>query len=435
MFKEHLKRIIVSTQRALPSRHLTERMMTFGGTTNYVLVGLRRAGKSCMLYQDIARRVSAGECAAEDVLFVNFEDERLGGMQGSELGQLLEAYAELYPARRPIVYLDEIQNVAGWEKFARRLADTGYRVMITGSNARMLSREIATTLGGRYIPRQVHPFTFGEYLRFHGIRLPQQWEYDMQVCGEIAARFDTYFHEGGIAEAFLQWDRREYLSALYQKVLLGDIVERNRVRNARVFRLLARKLAGSVMQPTSLSRLQNLLKSAGDPIGLPVLKDYLEYMEDAFLTFSVPNLVSPLTERETLKKRYLVDNGLLNLLLTDGETKLLENMVAVVLRQRYGSRSLDDEPQVFYYQRGVEVDFCVPAAQLAIQVCYNLADPVTREREVSSLAKFLHANPSYEGLILTYGHEEQLAIGGRTVPVLPLWKWLCRTEEGLTEKS
>ena len=422
MDKQSIKSIILEKQAAVQNYRLTHRDFVFGRKSNYVLVGLRRAGKSCLLYQDIQDRIKAGEISAQDVLYVNFEDERLASVSSEELGVILDAYMELYPVRQPLVYLDEIQNVEGWEKFARRLADSQYRVMITGSNAKMLSREMYSTLGGRYIPREVFPFSFGEYLNWHGVEPGGNWEYDQHAKSVIVNQFEAYFHEGGIAESFGQPDKREYLNALYQKILLGDIVERNSIRNSRVFRFLAKKLADSVMQPCSLSRLQNMVRSTGETISLSTVKDYLEYMQDAYLFFPVPNLASPMSEQMTLQKRYMADNGILNLFLFRGETKLLENMVAVELNRRF--RNTAEETLLYYYNKNVEVDFCIPSARIAIQVAYSLDDDATYEREVGSLQKFLKAFPEYRGLIITRDTERRIEADGRTIEVVPVWKWL-----------
>ena len=424
MDKRTVKNIIVEKQEEIPHYPLTHRDMQFGAKTNYVLVGLRRAGKSYLLYQDIQARIATGEMTAEDMLYVNFEDERLSYIRAEELGIVLDAYAELYPGRKPLIYLDEIQNVEGWEKFARRLADSHYRVMITGSNARMLSHEVASTLGGRYIPREVFPFSFREYLDYHQVTLGRNWEYSQATRAQVVCQFAAYFCEGGIAESFEQSDKREYMNALYQKILLGDIVERNSIRNPRVFRFLARKLADSVMQPTSLSRLQHMIKSTGDTISLPALKDYLGYMQDAYLFFSLPNLASSMTEQSNLQKRYVADNGILNLFLSRGETKLLENLVALELNRRY--RNTEEETRLYYYSKGVEVDFCVPTAKMAIQVSYSMDDEATRERELGALAKFLKAFPEYEGFVITRDHEEEVPIAAHTIHILPVWKWLLR---------
>ncbi len=424
MDKQLIKRIIRENQESTPSYPLVHRNMTFGNDTNYVLVGIRRAGKSYLLYQDIQFRLSERLNTAEDILYFNFEDERLYFSKASELGIITDSYRELYPDRKPLVYLDEIQNVDGWEKFARRLADTGYRVMITGSNAKMLSAEIAGNLGGRYIPRDIFPFSFSEYLTCRSVEISGNWEYSPETCARISAAFDDFFYEGGIAESFRNPDKREYLNALYQKILLGDIVQRHGIRNPRVLRLLARKLADSVMQPSSLSRLQHIVKSSGDSISLPVLKDYLGYMQDACLFFSIPNLSSSIGERATIRKRYLADQGLLNLFLFQGETKLLENIVAIELNRRY--HNTEEETLLYFYNHNVEVDFVVPTAKLAVQVCYSLNDGDTKEREINALSRFLTAHSDYRACIVTRDSEERIDADGRAVEAVPVWKWLLR---------
>lgn len=331
----------------------------------------------------------------ENMLYINFEDERLSDISSDSLGEILDAYFELYPEKKPLIYLDEIQVVYGWEKFARRLADSKYRVMITGSNAKVLSSEIATTLGGRYIPKEVFPFSFREYLEYKGIELDRNWIYDQGACSQISNTFDHYFTNGGLAESFNLEDKREYLNSLCQKILLGDIVERNKVRNARAFRLLTRKLADCVMQPSSLSRLKHIIDSSGDSISLPILKDYLEYLEESYLFFSIPNMSSSISVQSTIRIRYIVNNGLLNLFLFSGETKLLENIVACKLIRKY--RNTPEETQVYYYNKNVEIDFCIPSAKMAIQVSYGLGDDAAYRRETGALEKFLNVYPDFTG--------------------------------------
>lgn len=422
MDKQILKRVIVEKQQQISHIELLQRNESFDANSNYVLIGIRRAGKSYTLYQNILSKLATGEAKAEDFLFINFEDERMASMQGSELGALLDAYWELYDQKRPYIYLDEIQNIEGWERFARRLAEEKQRVMITGSNARMLSREIASTLGGSYIQRNIYPFSFKEYLEYHGVSPVRNWEFNPEIRREITRHFTKYFIHGGFAESFDKGDKREWLTSLYQKILIGDIVERNKIRNPRIFRLLARKLAESVMQPVSLKRLEHIIRSTGDTISPSVLKDYLGYMDDAYLTFSIPNLVSPISEQQTIVKRYFADNGILGLFFMDGESKLLENLVAIHLSHQYPNTP--DELRLFYYNKGVEVDFCVPERQLAIQVAYSIDDPNTYMREVGGLTKFLKAHKQYRGLIVTWDTERSIVEDGISIDVLPIWKWL-----------
>ena len=421
MDKQIIKRIINERQQEVLERQLVERPQLFERGMNYVLVGIRRAGKSCLMVQDMQSRIASGEITIEDCLYINFEDERIRYMPVVEMGVILDCYAEMYGERKPLIYLDEIQVIDGWEQFVRRLSDQQYRIMVTGSNAKMLSSEIATTLGGRFVIREVWPFSFKEYLKFNGLDLQENWQFDSKVLHEIARRMDEYFYYGGFAESFALVDKREWLNSLYQKILLGDIVARHGIRNTRSIRLLAKKMADSVMQPTALSRLQHVVKSTGERIGLATVKDYLEYFEDSYLTFSVPNFVSPVTDQETIKKRYYTDNGLLSIFLFNGETKLLENLCALHLVKKYSNT---DEPHLFYYNRNIEVDFYVPEAGLALQASYDINDDETRKREISALVSLNRAFPLQRAVIVTRDHEEQITEDGLLIEVIPIWKWL-----------
>jgi len=424
MDKQLIKSVIIEKQQQISLVELQQRAEIFDEKSSYVLVGIRRAGKSYTLYQDILAKLSSGKAKPEDFLYINFEDERIAPIHGNELGLLLDAYWELYDQKRPYIYLDEIQNIEGWEKFARRLTEEKRKVMITGSNAKMLSREIASTLGGSYVQRNIYPFSFREFLEYHGVTLARNWEFNPELRRTVIRHFSEYFIHGGFAESFDKVDKREWLTSLYQKILMGDIVERNKIRNPRILRLLARKLADSVMQPTTLKRLENIIKSTGDSISPTVLKDYLGYMEDAYLIISIPNLVSPITEQQTIMKRYFADNGILGLFFVGGETKLLENIVAIHLNRQYPSTP--DEQRLFYYNKGVEVDFCVPEDNLAIQVSYSIDDSTTYEREVGGMEKFLKTYKQYRGMIVTWDTERQITEDGITIDVVPVWKWLLQ---------
>lgn len=421
MEKRIIKAIIAERQKEISEIELIKRPIYFEEQANYVLVGIRRAGKSYQMYQDIQNLIESGKAKIEDCLYINFEDERISSIQASELGLLLECYTEMYDNTRPLIYLDEIQNVDGWEKFARRLADSKYRVFITGSNAKMLSRDIATTLGGRYIVREVFPFSFKEFLVYHKIDLKKNWEYTPDQRLQVVKLFDTYFHFGGFAETFLLKDKREWINSLYQKILLGDIIARNEIRNGNAIRLLAKKLAESVMQPTTQTRLLNIIKTSGSNIGRNTLADYLTYMNDVYLTFNVPNFTDSEAERFSCCKRYYYDNGLLNNFLFDAETKLLENIVAISLIEQY--RKAEDYG-VFFYNKNIEIDFYIPNEQIAIQVSYSIDDPVTREREVKALRKISEVFPVKKAFIITRDEEQSISESNLTIDVIPVWKWL-----------
>ncbi|MBD3592122.1 ATP-binding protein [Bacteroides sp. GM023] len=423
MEKRIIKAIIAERQQEINEIQLVERPIFFEEQANYVLVGIRRAGKSYQMYQDIQNRIKSGKAVIEDFLYINFEDERIASIEASELGLLLECYAEMYDNPKPLIYLDEIQNIEGWEKFARRLADSKYRVFITGSNAKMLSSDIATTLGGRYIIREIFPFSFAEFLTYHQVELKKNWEYNPTLRLQVIKLFEIYFHFGGFAEMFSLIDKREWINSLYQKILLGDIIARNEIRNGNAIRLLARKLAESVMQPITQIRLLHIIKSSGSNISRNTLADYLVYMNDVYLTFNIPNFIDSLVERTSTCKRYYYDNGLLNNFLVGGEAKLLENIVAIDLIERY--RKGEDD-RVFFYNKGVEVDFYLPNEEMAIQVSYSIDEPLTREREVRALRKIVEVYSLKKAFIITRDEENIISEYGMDIEVVPVWKWLLR---------
>lgn len=416
MDKNVIKQIILNQQDFIGRIKLQSRNVCFEENANYVLVGIRRAGKSYMLYQHIQHLVANGH-SIEEMLFINFEDERISDIRKEDLYLILEAYRELF-AFQPIVFLDEIQNVDGWEHFARRLADEKYRVFITGSNAHMLSREISSTLGGRYLTKEIRPFSFSEYLEYHNIHLPQHWELS-PIRADVVRLFSDYFYYGGLSEVFDIQDKKSWLQSLYQKILYSDIVMRKGVRNERSLRLLIRKLADSVMQPTAIKRLQDILQGDGTKITRDTIGSYLDYLHESYLTFGISSFTDSVSQRESIKKRYFYDNGILNLFLFLPETKLLENLVAIKLYNKYG----DD---LYYYNKNVEVDFCVPNDGLLIQASYRMIDEATRNREIGALQKLSKFIKPQRCIIVTYDQEEIIQSNDLDVQieVIPAYKFM-----------
>lgn len=416
MDKNVIKQIILNQQDFIGRIKLQSRNVCFEENANYVLVGIRRAGKSYMLYQHIQHLVANGH-SIEEMLFINFEDERISDIRKEDLYLILEAYRELF-AFQPIIFLDEIQNVEGWEHFARRLADEKYRVFITGSNAHMLSREISSTLGGRYLTKEIRPFSFSEYLEYHNIHLPQHWELS-PIRADVVRLFSDYFYYGGLSEVFDIQDKKSWLQSLYQKILYSDIVMRKGVRNERSLRLLIRKLADSVMQPTAIKRLQDILQGDGTKITRDTIGSYLDYLHESYLTFGISSFTESISQRESVKKRYFYDNGILNLFLFLPETKLLENLVAIKLYNKYG----DD---LYYYNKNVEVDFCVPNDGLLIQASYRIIDEATRNREIGALQKLSKFIKPQRCIIVTYDQEEIIQSNDLDVQieVIPAYKFM-----------
>nr|WP_297267179.1 ATP-binding protein [uncultured Prevotella sp.] len=418
--KETIKEILLENRKEIESQQVVHRNIEKEDFANYVLIGVRRAGKSFMLYQQIQDNLKKG-ITWDSMLYINFEDERLIGMTAQELNLILEVHG-MMSAQRPILFLDEIQNIEGWDKFARRLADNKYRVYITGSNAKMLSSDVATTLGGRYITKHILPYSFSEYLSANNIPYD-----DMNIAttsgrADVQRYFAEYFRFGGFPEGAQLASKRDYLNSVYQKIYIGDIATRNKIDNLFSLRILFRKMAESVKQPTSFTRLSNIIASTGAKLGKATIINYIEYSKDAFLIYPIKNIADNLTNRETNPKYYFVDNGIISILALDIDTSLLENMVAMELIRRYG---IDE--RVFFYNRNIEVDFYIPDAALAIQVSYNPhKTDETWQRESSALIKFTKVLDCQRLLILSYDTEETVEVNGKTIEVLPVWKWLIQ---------
>ena len=417
MDQELIKQIIGENQEFVQNVKLLQRPFKFEDNGNYVFLGIRRAGKSYLMFQRIHELMKRG-VDIEEILYLNFEDERFIGLKSEDLDEIKRVYEETF-SFRPIFFLDEIQIVPGWEKFVRRLADKSYRVFVTGSNAKMLSSEIATTLGGRFLIQNVYPFSFREFLKFEGFELKSNWLYTPGTRNGVVRSFDTYFYNGGFPELLSFEDKRSWLSGLYQKIFFGDLVARYSLRNSDSMRLLVKKLAESVMQPSSYNRLKNIVSSAGESVGVRTIIDYVGYLQETWLIFSLENYAARFAERESNRKYYFIDNGILNLFIFRPETLLLENLVAITLDRQFGEK-------VYFYNQHIEVDFYIPEESWLIQVSYNISDVQTFEREVNGIvkaAKFLNAERLQ---IVTRNDERVIEKDGLSIEVLPIWKWLIQ---------
>lgn len=413
-----LKSIIIEGQEMLTQLDVVPREFEFEPVARYVFVGVRQAGKSYLLYLRAKQLLKEGEDIRK-MLFVNFDDERLIGTKAEELDDILRAYASLFDMR-PILFLDEIQNIEGWEHFARRLANQKYQVYITGSNAKMLSRDIATTLGGRYLNDMVFPYSFNEYLKASEIEIDSNWEYG-ELRNKVERTLSVYFSWGGFPESLLYVNKRRWLNELYEKIILGDILQRNRIKNEQAIRMAVKRLAENIKNPTSYNRLANIVKSTGVNTTVSSVIDYIRMCKDACLIFTLENYASKFVEKETIKKHYFVDNGLLHIFLTDSDTSLLENLCAQTL---YRESIIDESRKVYFYNKETEIDFYIPGAQHAIQASYSLTDPTTEEREVKALVRFHELYGLKKAEIVTYSEEREIHTQNLTIQVTPLSKWL-----------
>ncbi|TDM69440.1 ATP-binding protein [Lactobacillus crispatus] len=245
-----LAALILEGQNNIKNIAIIPRDYHFENSLNYVLVGLRRTGKSTLLFKRAQDLVNKQNVDWSQIVYLNFEDERLDGFQLADCNNILIAANQLTTKKHYFLF-DEIQNIAGWEKFARRLADQGESVYLTGSNSKVLGHDIVLRLGGRYMTKYVAPFSFTEYLTAKKIPHDKLSVLDTVNNGQIRAAANEYLCYGGLPESIILTDKRNYLTSIYQNVFLADIIVRNKIRNEKTISLLLRKIADTVMHQVS----------------------------------------------------------------------------------------------------------------------------------------------------------------------------------------
>lgn len=415
MNRDVLKQIIIDQKEMYLGNPLISRDYDLEENVNYCFVGIRRTGKSYMMYQQIHNLMNDG-ISSSQIVYVNFEDERLLEIGVDDLNTILELGIEFSGSKgKPYLFLDEIQNVDGWEKFVRRVVDMKYRINITGSNSKMLSKEIASTLGGRFMIVNVFPYSFKEYLSANHIENVRLDQIGTKKRADIVSQYEQYVTYGAFPELVDIKNKRVFLNNIYQTVYLQDIITRNKITNDFAVRLILKKIAESVTKALSFNRLTNIVKSAGVSIGKQTVINYVGHMLDSYLIFSLQNHAS----KKTSPKYYFMDIGLLGVMLLDCKTAQLENLVAVELIRRYGFEN------VYFFENNIEVDFYVPSENLAIQVSMQvLGDVDTLERETRAFVKLNQFIPDTKCLLVTNSEETKLNCDGIKIDVVPIWKWL-----------
>ena len=413
-----LKEVIFDQHEIIKKTNIVPRDYDFDLNANYVLIGLRRAGKSTLLYKIVKDLVEKG-IEWNQIIYINFEDERLAEFSLNDFNDLLSVQSELSD-KIGYFFLDEIQNIEGWEKFARRMADSKEHTFVTGSNAKMLSQEIENRLGGRYFTKYITPYNFKEFLTAKQIDFSDKAIFGTKESGKIKREFSEYFYFGGFPENLEYKNKREYVSSIYQKILLGDIATRNGIRNNTGLRLLMKKIAESVKDEVSYSKLHNTLKTIGVSISKDVVIDYIGYAQLSFLIFAIRNYFSKFVDKETTPKYYFNDNGLLNLFLSKEEPKLLENLVAINLWNKY-------KDNVYYLKsQNLDADFFVEETGEVIQVAYSVIN-ISNDRETKALVDASKTvKEAKDFIIITWEEEKELIVDGVKIQVIPVWKWLIR---------
>ena len=378
-----------------------------------VITGLRRVGKSTLLAQVVKKYLK------NDFYFVNFEDERLLNFQVSDFDVLHETLISLFGEKRTFLF-DEIQNVPEWERFVRRLHDQGYKFIVTGSNASLLSQELGTRLTGRSIRVELYPFSFGEYLDFRKVKTPDLNVLTTRQKGNLRKLADEYISFGGIPDA-LKYPELGVHKALYDDVLYRDIATRYKLDNVKSLKELAFYLVSNTASLVSYNKLKDLLKLGS----VNTVINYVDYLENSWLFFVVNKYAYSVKEQQiAAKKIYGIDTGLIQSVgfsFSQNKGKLMENMVFLQLRRKY----LD----VYYYKttEDYEVDFFLPSGGSLIQVAQHFDLEETRERELRALVNAAKEQKRTKKLVIvTESEKSELGREGLQIQVVPLYEWLLQ---------
>lgn len=399
---ENLKRKKIGVPRRIDvSRMLETKQIT-------VVSGIRRSGKSTLLYQLMSHY--------DQFHFINFDDERLIDFKVEDFRTLMAVFRKKSDTRT--IFIDEVQNVVGWERFVRRVYDEEYKIFVTGSNAKLLSSELGTHLTGRYIKLELFPFSFSEYLDF--LQFPEDREESSKGTwgkANILKAFDNYLVHGGFPEYLTQNDS-EYLSRIYEDILFRDLIVRYGIKNTDAFRKLAQYLFTNFTSEFSYNKLAELLGFAS----VNSVKEYMLYLQECYLLFQVHKFDFSLKKQFiSNKKVYCIDNGLrerISLRFSPDNGRLLENLVYIELRRRGF--------EVYFYKtkNNLEVDFYVPALRQFIQVSYLMENETTYQREINALKAAISDHESANNLIITYNEESTIPTPAGAINVVPIWKWL-----------
>lgn len=428
--KEVLQGIISTMQSELPFPVLPRELeLPVVSGQMITVTGCRRCGKSSLL-KIAANRIVESGVSPQKILWVNFDDERLDGMQADELDEILQAYREMFPATNlhdVHIFFDEIQNVPKWELFVLRLYKTYCQnIYLSGSNAKMLSSQLATALRGWPVEFEEFPLSFREYLTFRGIDANR---FSESGRAALITSFRKYLHESSFPEVTLMQEpslKIRKVQGYFNTMLFRDLVEHYKLGNSEVVRYFLKRIMANLSKPTSVNALYNDLKSQGHKITKDRLYEVAQMACDVFMFFRVGRWSRSLAaENNRLPKYYIIDNGMRNAVIlpqSDDNGPLLENAVFMHLR-----RHCTPAHRISYFLESAECDFVVQQNERItqlVQVCWSLDNPETRTRELRGLAEASRATGCTRCTIVTLEEGETITHEGLTVEVVPAWKWL-----------
>jgi predicted AAA+ superfamily ATPase len=426
MTGENIKRVILKYKGLIP--HETFERDLEVHTTKFdkaiIIVGPRRAGKTFYLYNMIKKQ------RKKDWVLVNFEDNLLGEISSKDLNKILDNAKELFSKEKLVFYFDEIQVVDKWERFIISLLNEHYSVTITGSNSKLLSREIATSLRGKALPYLLLPLSFSEYLRVKNVKLKKNFEYSDQAF-EIKKHFDNYTKYGGFPELALTESvtlQNRLINNYFDSILYKDLVDRLNIKNIKLVEITMKYVQNLFGNTFSISAFERYLKSNKIPYSLEDLYLILKSLEDVFMLEYVREYSKSFKKSEFSKSKvYLFDTAYIHFLTREpGDIgRILENIVFIELFRRQGNI---ENKNIFYYKskKDQECDFVITERGIvnqAIQVTKAL-DEKNREREINGLLAAMEFFNLKQGFILTKDQEEEVKVKNRKIIIKPIWRWL-----------
>jgi predicted AAA+ superfamily ATPase len=388
------------------------------------VVGPRRSGKTYFMYQLIKSLLDRKICRKEDILFVDFEDFRLANFQPGDIETLITSFYQLAHRYPSYLFFDEIQRLPEWSRVIRTLHNQKkYKIIVSGSNSRLLEQEISTELRGRYRNILMLPFSFIETLRLRNISFSES-TFHTPARGGLLGAFDQYLKEGGFPEilkAETLAEKRDLMQNYYRTIFYRDILERHNIKGKYILEAMMSHCLNTYSDLFSISGFEKHLKGHELPGSKRTISNYLGYLEEAFFLISHEKFSYSSRKRiMNPKKIYLLDTGFgfLSTEFSENRGKMLENIVAIELFRR--------REEAYYYRNKGECDFILkqglrPAS--AIQVCWEL-NPRNRERELRGLVECMNALDIKDGFVLTYEEDSEAEYRGRKIPVVPVWKWL-----------
>src|SRR3989344_1846971 len=413
--KEILRQVVLKQKKELSqTQHTVTReilysiLKWFKDERIIILTGVRRCGKSTLLKQIMQN--TSHWC------YVNFEDERLLDFKAQDFEMLNEVLTEIYESSK-IYFFDEIQNVEKFETFVRRLHDEGKKIVITGSNAALLSKEFGTRLTGRYQSFEVYPFSFKEFLNFKKITIDKNDFYNIEKKVKLLKLYEEYLSIGGFPE-YLKNHDKDYIRTIYENILYKDIITRYSIKREKLIKELVNILATNA---TSQFSYNSLKKTLGLSNAITV-KEYIGYLSNSYLFFELLKFSHSLKKQlSSHRKIYLIDsafNQVCGLNFTPNKGRNIENNVYIELKRK--------GKEIYYYADKKECDFILKEdtrITTAIQVCYAL-DNSNKEREITGLLDAMKTFKLKEGLILTYEQTEEFERDGKKIRIMPICKWM-----------